>query len=114
MPNPPALHAAATSSGPVRSGPIGATTIGASIANRSQNRVRSMSQSSSYESKMGAIGLTMQLRPQIGSGARLLLCDEELAAAAVDLGQVVCVEAATQRNSLPFASGCPDARRVSR
>ena len=64
----PALHAAATSSGPVRSGPMGATTIGASIPNRSQNRVRSMSRPSTYESKMGAIGLTMQLRPQIGSG----------------------------------------------
>jgi len=47
---------------------MGATTIGASIPNRSQNRVRSMSRPSSYESKMGAIGLTMQLRPQIGSG----------------------------------------------
>src|SRR5262249_29952713 len=39
IPNPPALHTAATSSGPVRSGPIGATTIGASIPNRSQKRV---------------------------------------------------------------------------
>src|SRR6516164_11676154 len=78
MPNPPALHAAATSSGPVRSGPMGATTIGASILNRSQNRVRSMSRSSSYESKMGAIGLTMQSRllgpaPAKGSSGRCQL-----------------------------------------
>jgi hypothetical protein len=47
---------------------MGATTIGAAIPNRSQNRVLSISRSSSYESKMGAIQLTMQLQPQIGSG----------------------------------------------
>ena len=68
MPNPPRVARGSHEFGTREIGPRGATTIGASIPNRSQNRVRSMSRPSSYESKMGAIGLTMQLRPQIGSG----------------------------------------------
>jgi len=58
-------------------------------------------------SHLGAVSLPLNYRlaaEEVGyisdnAGARLLLCDEELAAAAVDLGQVVCVEVATQRNS---------------
>ena len=63
-------------------------------------------------SHLGAVSLPLNYRlaaEEVGyiidnAGARLLLCDEELAAAAVDLGQVVCVEAATQRNSRRLAS----------
>src|SRR6516165_7614406 len=63
-------------------------------------------------SHLGAVSLPLNYRlaaEEVGyiidnAGARLLLCDEELAAAAVDLGQVVCVGAATQRNSRRLAS----------
>ena len=63
-------------------------------------------------SHLGAVSLPLNYRlaaEEVGyiidnAGARLLLCDEELAAAAVDLRQVVCVEAATQRNSRRLAS----------
>src|SRR5215472_1312025 len=63
-------------------------------------------------SHIGAVSLPINYRltaDEVGyiidnAGARLLLCDEELAAAAIGLRHVMSVDAATQRNSRRLAS----------